>query len=92
MTIPRSQEAEETALAPGSKPCRSRVPAAYASIFAPAGKRTCWWATFRCPRCADSHFARARSAEDIVGPRRAGCGRRIVLIAARTYRSRRRVA
>lgn len=62
-----------------------RHPIAHASLFAPAGRRTMWWLTIRCPHCGRGHFSRLRSPENAQGVRRTGCGRRVRIVVARTY-------
>ena len=63
---------------------RGRVPLTFASQFGPAGRRTCWWVTFKCPHGCGSHFGRSRT-RFTSGPRTASCGRRVWLKIARTY-------
>ena len=67
-------------------PSIRRPPAAFASLYAPAGRRTMWWLAIRCPHCGAGHFGRVRDQEDARGVRRAGCGRLITVVIARTYR------
>lgn len=62
-----------------------RHPAAYGSLYAPAGRRTMWWFTFRCPHCGAGHFGRVRDRDAVPGVRRSGCGRLVWVIVARTY-------
>lgn len=62
-----------------------RYPVAFASAFAPAGRRSMWAYTLRCPHCGAGHFGRARSQDGVRGLRRTGCGRRVVVVVARTY-------
>lgn len=64
-------------------------PRAYASLYAPSGRRTMWWYTLRCPHCGAGHFGRVRDRASAGGVRRAGCGRLITVVIARTYRPRR---
>lgn len=60
-------------------------PVAYASLFAPAGRRRLWAMTYRCPLCHAGHLGRGETAEAVVGHRRSGCGRLVWVVAARTY-------
>jgi hypothetical protein len=62
-----------------------RHPAAFASLYAPAGRRTMWWFTYRCPCCKAGHFARVRERASASGTRRTGCGRLVWVVVARTY-------
>ncbi|SFO14688.1 hypothetical protein SAMN04489713_104273 [Actinomadura madurae] len=62
-----------------------RYPAAFASLYAPSGNRTMWWFTMRCPHCGHGHFGRLRSRDALDGVRRAGCGRLVWVVVARTY-------
>lgn len=67
-------------------PSIRRPPAAFASLYAPAGRRTMWWLAIRCPHCGAVHLGRVRDQEDARGVRRAGCGRLVWVKVARTYR------
>lgn len=71
---------------PGQLELPLRHPAAYVSLFAPAGRRRMWWFTFICAHCSNGHFGRVRDAESVEGLRRAGCGRLVWLVVAKTYR------
>ncbi|SNT59092.1 hypothetical protein SAMN05443665_105152 [Actinomadura meyerae] len=62
-----------------------RYPVAYASLYAPAGRRRCWWFAIRCPHCNAGHFGRLRDRDALDGVRRAGCGRLVWVVVARTY-------
>jgi hypothetical protein len=64
---------------------RQRPPIAPASVFGPVGRRRFWWYTYRCRICGAYLFGRARSLEDVTGERRAGCGHRVQVMAARIY-------
>jgi DNA-directed RNA polymerase subunit RPC12/RpoP len=64
---------------------RERSPIAPASVFGPVGRRHCWWYTYRCRTCGAHLFGRARSLEDVTGERKAGCGHRVQVMAARIY-------
>lgn len=72
-----------------TKPQRSRrrAPQAFASLFAPDGRRRLWMLTFVCPHCGFGHRALARSEEGarVLRPRGA-CGRIVRIRVARTYR------
>ncbi|MFI9846503.1 hypothetical protein ACIHFD_56440 [Nonomuraea sp. NPDC051941] len=63
-----------------------RHPAAYVSLYAPYGRRRLWWFAFVCPACSYGHFGRVRDEDSAEGLRRAGCGRLVWLVVARTYR------
>lgn len=63
-----------------------RRPVTFASLYAPAGRRTMWWLAYRCPHCGAGHFGRVHDQEDARGVRRTGCGRLITVVVARTYR------
>jgi hypothetical protein len=67
---------------------RSRVPAVYASVYEPCEGRTLWAFAYICPWCRLGHLGRARTEAEVSGPRRSGCGRLVVVRAARVYRSR----
>lgn len=64
---------------------QARPPIAPASVFGPVGRRRFWWYTYRCRICGAHLFGRARSLEDVTGERRAGCGHRVQVMAARIY-------
>lgn len=68
---------------------RRRPPNAFASLFAPDGRRQLWMLTYICPHCKAGHRALARSEENahVLRPRGA-CGRLVVIRVARTYRGR----
>lgn len=57
-----------------------RYPTAYASLYAPCGRRTRWWCAYLCPYCGGGHFARLKSEGNAQGVRRSGCGRLIWLV------------
>ncbi|MBG0818202.1 hypothetical protein [Planomonospora sp. ID82291] len=63
-----------------------RHPVAYASLYAPAGRRRCWWFAYVCCHCGFGHFGRVRDENTVEGVRRSGCGRLVWIIVARTYR------
>jgi hypothetical protein len=62
-----------------------RAPLAPASVFGPVGRRKSWWYTYRCSVCSAYLFGRARSLDAVTGQRRAGCGHRVQIVAARIY-------
>ncbi|MEV4245250.1 hypothetical protein AB0J63_17770 [Streptosporangium canum] len=66
---------------------RRSTPTAYASQYSPAGRRHQWWITYTCPWGCGSHFGRSRT-EIKSGVRHAGCGRKIRLVVARTYKNK----
>lgn len=87
---PRRREggpADERRLSSGVvMPSIRRHPVAFASLYAPTGRRRWWWYVVRCPHCGAGHFGRVRDQEDARGVRRTGCGRLITVVVARTYR------
>jgi DNA-directed RNA polymerase subunit RPC12/RpoP len=64
---------------------RHLVPIAPASVFGPIGRRRFWWYTYRCRTCGAYLFGRARSLDAVTGERRAACGHRVQIMAARIY-------
>jgi hypothetical protein len=64
---------------------RQQVPIAPASVLGPVGRRRCWWYTCRCRTCGAHLFGRACSLEHVTGERKAGCGHRAQVMAARIY-------
>ncbi|OLT12207.1 hypothetical protein BJF79_22755 [Actinomadura sp. CNU-125] len=71
------------------KPNRRRAPRAYASLFAPDGRRRRWMLTYVCPHCGFGHRALARSEQAArMLLTRGACGRLVVIRIARTYRGR----
>jgi hypothetical protein len=56
------------------------VPFAYASVWPPSARRLRWLGVYQCPHCGQGHVALGVSEDDLTGPRRAGCGRRVDLI------------
>jgi predicted SprT family Zn-dependent metalloprotease len=54
-------------------------------VFGPVGRRRFWWYTYRCKVCGAHLFGRARSLDDVADERRAGCGHRVQVMAARIY-------
>jgi hypothetical protein len=63
-----------------------RLPIASASLYEPAAGRTQWWLSIRCPHCGSVHLGRVRTESEAPGPRRAGCGRLVLVVVRRTYR------
>jgi hypothetical protein len=63
-----------------------RLPIASASLYEPAAGRTQWWLSIRCPHCGSVHLGRVRTETEAPGPRRAGCGRLVLVVVRRTYR------
>ena len=55
-------------------PSVRRYPVAWARLYAPAGRRTRWWAAINCPHCGGVHLARLRARSDLPSVRRSGCG------------------
>src|SRR5215469_9973434 len=64
---------------------RQRAPIAPASVFGPVGRRRFWWYTYRCKVCGAHQFGRAPSLDAVTGERKAGCGHRVQVMAARIY-------
>jgi hypothetical protein len=64
---------------------RNRQQVAPASVFDAVGRRRCWWYTYRCRTCGERLSGRARSPGDFAGERKAGCGHRAQVMAARIY-------
>jgi len=69
----------------GSGVKRQQAPLAPASVFGPVGRRKSWWYTYRCRICGAHLFGRAKTLDAVTGERRAGCGHRITVMAARIY-------
>lgn len=55
------------------------------SLYAPAGRRTWWWYSYRCRSCGQYQLGRARDLDKVTGVRRAGCGHLVQIMVARTY-------
>ena len=73
----------------GQAPQRRRwLPIASASLYEPDATRSWWWLSIRCPHCGSVHLGRVREEQDAPGPRRASCGRRVLVVVRRTYRGR----
>ena len=66
----------------------SRVPAVYASVYAPCEGRYLWAFAYICPFCKLGHLGRAKAEDKVSGPRRSRCGRLVVILVARVYRGR----
>ena len=64
---------------------RPQVPAAYVSLYLPAGRRTWHWYSYRCRTCGLYQLGRARRIEDVAGARRASCGHQVNIVIARVY-------
>jgi len=64
---------------------RQSAPIAPASVFGPVGRRRFWWYTYRCRTCGAHLFGRAKTLDAVTGERRAGCGHRVQVMAARIY-------
>jgi hypothetical protein len=64
---------------------RQQVPIAPASVFGPVGRRRSWWYTYKCRVCGAYLFGRAKSLDAVTGERKAGCGHRVQIMAARIY-------
>jgi DNA-directed RNA polymerase subunit RPC12/RpoP len=54
-------------------------------VFGPIGRRRSWWYTYRCATCGAYLFGRARDLDTVTGERRAGCGHKVRIVAARIY-------
>ncbi|MBB4931416.1 hypothetical protein F4561_002236 [Lipingzhangella halophila] len=61
-----------------------RYPVAFASAFAPDGRRRRWGIAYRCPHCHRHHFGLSWTPQ-VGGIRRSGCGRRIWVVISRRY-------
>jgi hypothetical protein len=68
----------------GRKPRRKPRPV-YVSLYAPSGRRTCWWYSYRCCDCGAYQFGRARQLDQVTGIRKAGCGHLVEIVIARTH-------
>jgi hypothetical protein len=79
MSVPRG-----TVTAPDRK--RKRKPV-FVSLYAPSGRRTQWWYSYRCAECGTWQLGRARQIDRVTGPRKAGCGHPVEIVVARVYRS-----
>jgi hypothetical protein len=54
-------------------------------VFGPVGRRKFWWYTYRCRTCGAYLFGRAKTLDAVTGERRAACGHRVQIMAARIY-------
>ena len=61
------------------------APLATASVFPPIGRRKLWAYTYRCKTCGAYLFGRARTLNKVTGERKALCGHRVQVMAARIY-------
>ena len=59
-----------------------------ASVYAPCPRRTLWAFAYVCPWCGLGHLGRARTEDEIAGPRRSRCGHLVIVRVARVYRGR----
>lgn len=66
---------------------RQRAKPVFVSLYEPAGRRTWWWYSYRCPLCATYQLGRARQLDQVTGRRKGGCGHVIEVAIARTYRN-----
>ena len=64
---------------------RKPAPIAPASVFPPIGRRKLWAYTYQCGSCDAYLFGRARTLEGVTGERKAQCGHRVRIMAARIY-------
>jgi hypothetical protein len=84
----KAAKPEEGTLMPSvrrRRPARQRPPLAPASVFGPAVRRKSGWYTYRCQACGAYLFGRAKSLDAVTGERRAGCGHKAQIMAARIY-------
>ena len=79
--VPAGQKATEA----GPKLPSHRAPAAFVSLYRPAGRRKWWWYTYSCRTCGRHQLGRARELEQVAGVRKAGCGHRVSITIARVY-------
>jgi hypothetical protein len=59
-----------------------------ASVYAPCPRRTLWAFAYVCPWCGLGHLGRARTEDEITGPRRSRCGHLVIVRVGRDYRGR----
>ena len=64
---------------------RKQAPIAPTSVFGPVGRRRTWWYTYRCRTCGAYISGRAKTLDAVTGERRAACGHRVQVMAARIY-------
>ena len=62
-----------------------RPPTAFVSLYLPSGRRKWCWYAYSCRTCGAYQLGRARTLEDVTGPRRAGCGHWVTVAVARVY-------
>ena len=62
-----------------------QVPAAFVSLYLPAGRRGWHWHSYSCRTCGQHQLGHARQLEDVAGERRAGCRHRVKIVIARVY-------
>lgn len=71
------------------KRMRRGLPIVYASVFAPAGRRTRWMGTYICHHCGHGHLVFSETEAGLRGLRHRGsCGRKVTIKIARTYRGK----
>lgn len=58
---------------------------AYVSLYAPAGRRTWWWYSYRCPTCGTYQLGRSQVLTSVTRQRKGGCGHLLAIVIARTY-------
>lgn len=66
-------------------PTKSQAPAAFVSLYAPAGRRTYWWYAYSCRTCGRYQLGRRARLEDVAGIRTGGCGHKVSITIARIY-------
>ena len=64
---------------------RKPAPLAPASVFPPIGRRKLWAYTYKCRTCGAYLFGRAKTLDAVTGERKALCGHRVQVMAARIY-------
>ena len=64
---------------------RQPAPIAPASVFPPIGRRKQWAYTYKCRTCGAHLFGRAKALDVVTGERKALCGHRVQVMAARIY-------
>ena len=62
-----------------------QAPAAFASLYLPAGRRRWHWYAYACKTCGRHQLGRARQLDDVAGIRRASCGHQVNVVIARIY-------
>lgn len=76
----------------GRRGRRDRAPVVFASVYAPAGRRTQWAFAYVCAHCGGGHFGRAASEDAVRRRHRGSCGRLVSVRPARVYRGADRTA